>query len=186
MTRMRTTLLILIASLIAGCGFHLRSEESVGIPADSLYLDISGGGQTGREVQQQLKLTDIKLTDSAKSADYVLRVTNERFVQEVLSVSPRTGRVEEYELILRVNLSVAAADGETLIQGEQLDARRDYVYDEFAVVATGDEQQLIREELTRLIASQVLLRARAVVRQHQTNPDSFNDVSLSSGESDEP
>lgn len=162
------TLLLLLASLIvSGCGFHMRGADSVGIPAERVYLDTSGSGNTGREVEQQLKLTDVKLTESAEDADYILRVNNENFRREVLSVSPRTGKVEEYELILSVAVSVATGDGQTLLDGERVSSSRDYVFDEDAVVAAGDEQQLIRDELTQLIAGQALLRARAVIENHQ-------------------
>ncbi len=160
-------LLLLASLLVSGCGFHLRGADSVGIPAERLFLDTSGSGNTGREVEQQLKLTDVELTESASEADYILRVNNEDFRREVLSVSPRTGKVEEYELILSVAVSVATGDGQSLLDDERVSSSRDYVFDEEAVIATGDEQQLIRDELTRLIAGQALLRARAVIENHQ-------------------
>lgn len=169
MTNMKSLafLLLLASLLVSGCGFHLRGADSVGIPAERLYLDTSGSGHTGREVEQQLKLTDVELTESASEADYILRVNNEDFRREVLSVSPRTGKVEEYELILSVAVSVATGDGQSLLDGERVSSRRDYVFDEDAVVSAGDEQQLIREELTQLVAGQTLLRARAVIENHQ-------------------
>lgn len=160
-------LLLITSLLVSGCGFHLRGADSVGIPAERLFLDTSGSGNTGREVEQQLKLTDVELTESASEADYILRVNNEDFRREVLSVSPRTGKVEEYELILSVAVSVATGDGQSLLDDERVSSSRDYVFDEEAVIATGDEQQLIRDELTRLIAGQALLRARAVIENHQ-------------------
>ncbi|MCS3903963.1 LPS-assembly lipoprotein [Methylohalomonas lacus] len=160
-------LLLITSLLVSGCGFHLRGADSVGIPAERLFLDTSGSGNTGREVEQQLKLTDVELTKSASEADYILRVNNEDFRREVLSVSPRTGKVEEYELILSVAVSVATGDGQSLLDDERVSSSRDYVFDEEAVIATGDEQQLIRDELTRLIAGQALLRARAVIENHQ-------------------
>lgn len=162
-------LLLLASSLfLAACGFHMRGNDSVGLAADSIFLDTSGGGHTGRNVEQQLKLTDIELTESAKTADYIVRINNERFEREVLSVSPRTGKVEEYELFIKVLLSVATGEGEPLIQNELLSTSRDYVFDENAVISSGDEEQLIREELTRLIAGQALLRVRVVIDNHQS------------------
>lgn len=171
-----STFSLLLASslLLAACGFHMRSNDSVGLPADSIFLDTSGGGHTGRNVEQQLKLTDVKLAESPKTADYIVSINNERFDREVLSVSPRTGKVEEYELIISVYLSVATGEGEALIQNDLLSTSRDYVFDQDAVISSGDEEKLIREELTRLIADQALLRARVVIDNHQsgTEPDS--------------
>ncbi len=49
----------------------------------------------------------------------------------------------------------------------ELNASRDYTFDETAVIASGDEQQLLREEMTRQLANQALLRMRAAIRNHQ-------------------
>jgi len=153
--------------LLAACGFQLRGADSVGLGAERIYLDTSGAGDTGREVREQLRLTDTTLTETAGDADYILRINNQRFDREVLSVSPRTGNVEEYELILSAMLSVATGKGETRINNELLAATRDLIFDETAVIATGDEQELLREEMTRQIADQALLRARAVIRNYE-------------------
>lgn len=158
---------LLLAGLLTACGFHLRDAESVGVPVENLYLDTSGGGQVGREVQEQLRLTDVNLTSSAKDSEYIVRINRENFQRQVLSVSPRTGKVEEYELVVSVDLSISSSDGRELITNERLSARRDHPFDETAVLATGEEQQIIREELTRLLASQALLRVQATIRNDQ-------------------
>lgn len=163
----KTLFLSTLSLLLAACGFHMRGADSVGLPADAIYLDISGSGDTGREVREQLQLTDVTLTETAEDADYIIRVSNQQYDREVLSVSARTGKVEEYELILRVLLNVATPDGETLLDNDRLSATRDYIFDETAVIASGDEQRLLREEMTRQIANLALLRMRAVIRNHQ-------------------
>lgn len=164
-----------LALLLSACGFHLRNQESIAIPAESVYLDISGSGYIGREVRDQLMLTDIRLTESAEDADYIIRVNNQSYEREVLSVSPRTGKVEEYELILTVMLSVLTGDGESLASNEPLSASRDYLYDDSAVLSSGDEQELLREEMTRQIANHALLRASAVITNHQEQPATANE-----------
>ena len=165
-----TSLTLGLCLLVTACGFHLRGEESAGVPADKLYLDIGGSGDIGREVREQLRLTDTTLTETAKESDYILRISNQRYDREVLSVSPRTGKVEEYELTLSATILVATSEGETLVNNERLSATRDYVFDETAVIASGDEQQLLREEMTRQIANLALLRARSAIRNHQNQP----------------
>lgn len=165
-----TFIAINLCLLLAACGFHLRGADSAGIPAEKLYLDIGGSGDIGREVREQLRLTDTTLTETAKESDYIIRVTNQQFNREVLSVSARTGKVEEYELTLSVLLSIATPAGDTLLSNAPISASRDYVFDETAVIASGDEQALLREEMTRQIANLALLRARAVIRNHQKQP----------------
>lgn len=164
---LRKFLCLALCLLLAGCGFKLRGPESVGLPTDAVYLNIGGSGDIGREVEEQLQLTDITLTDTAKAADYIIRIGNHRYDREVLSVSPRTGKVQEYELILRTTLAITTPKGETVLDATELSASRDYTFDETAVIASGDEQQLLREEMTRQLANQALLRMRAAIRNHQ-------------------
>lgn len=162
-----TVLVIGLCLLLTACGFHIRGADSAGMPADRVYLDIGGSGDTGREVREQLQLTDTVLTETAEESEYILRVTNQQYNRSVLSVSPRTGKVEEYELTQSVLLSVATPEGETLVSNERISASRDYIFDETAVIASGDEQQLLREEMTRQIANLALLRARSAIHNHQ-------------------
>lgn len=160
-------LCLALCLLLAACGFKLRGPESVGLPTDAVYLNIGGSGDIGREVREQLQLTDIKLTQTAKTADYIIRLGNQHYDREVLSVSPRTGKVQEYELILRTTLAITTPAGETVLDTTELNASRDYTFDETAVIASGDEQELLREEMTRQLANQALLRMRAAIRNHQ-------------------
>lgn len=162
-----TALVIGLCLLLTACGFHMRSADSAGIPADRVYLDIGGSGDTGRDVREQLRLTDTVLTETAEESEYILRVTGQQYDRSVLSVSPRTGKVEEYELTLSVLLSVTTPEGETLVNNDRISASRDYIFDETAVIASGDEQQLLREEMTRQIANLALLRARSAIHNHQ-------------------
>lgn len=167
---MKTTsifLLLTLALLLTACGFQLRGSDSLGLPDEAIYLNTSGAGETGRNIREQLELGQANLTDSGRGAAYSVRVSNERFRREVLSVSPRTGKVQEYELILDAFLSVRSAEGQSLLDNERLSVSRDYFFDESAVIASGDEEQLIREELTRQISRQALLRMGAVIRNHQ-------------------
>ncbi len=112
--RLHNFLCLALCLLLAACGFKLRGPESVGLPTDAVYLNIGGSGDIGREVEEQLQLTDVTLTETAKAADYIIRLSNHRYDREVLSVSPRTGKVQEYELILRTTLTITTPAGETV------------------------------------------------------------------------
>lgn len=160
-------LCLALCLMLTACGFKLRGPDSVGLPTDAVYLNIGGSGDIGREVREQLELTDVTLTQSAQAADYIIRLGNRRSEREVLSVSPRTGKVQEYELILRTTLTITTPKGESVLDTTELNASRDYIFDETAVIASGDEQQLLREEMTRQLANQALLRMRAAIRNHQ-------------------
>jgi len=165
-----TVLVIGLCLLLTACGFHMRGADSAGIDADRIYLDTRGGGQTGNDVQEQMQLLDVELTETAKKAEYVIRINNERFNEEVLTVSPATGKIEEYELFLKANLSINTADGESLISNETLSASRDQLADPTAKLSSSDEKNLLREEMTQQIASLIMLRVRVVIDNHKKQP----------------
>ncbi|MEX0951432.1 MAG: LPS assembly lipoprotein LptE [Gammaproteobacteria bacterium] len=170
MTTLRLTFLLLIPLLLAACGFQLRGSSGLGIDDDiRIHLDTSGGGEIGLEVQEQMELTGITLVASTENPDYMVGVNNHRYRRDILSASPLSGRVQEYELYVGVDLSVVRNDGEVLVDRELLDASRDYAFDETAVLASGDEQALIREELEQLVSTQALLRLQAAIRNDQGN-----------------
>lgn len=153
--------------LLHGCGFQLRGTTAIPIQADSIYLQTRGARDIGEEVRLQLEMMEVRLVEQADEADYIVSVSGERLERHVLSVSPRTGKVEEYELVLGAELSVRdGATGKRLVTSERISAERDFLFDETAVVSGFEDQRLIREELARRVAYQILLRLQSV-----TTPD---------------
>ena len=68
-------------------------------------LDIrnSNAADLATEVRSQLLLSGVEIS---ADADYSLRLVNEHYNRTVLTVSPVTGKVEEYTMTLTVALSI--------------------------------------------------------------------------------
>jgi len=160
---MRTLAAIALVATLSGCGFHLRgsSADFAGIEGKRIFLNQARAQLVGTQVRSQLDLAGATLADTPGEADYSVFLSNERLAREVLSVSPQTGKAEEYQLLFRVLLSIKTAGGETLVDEQQISLSRDFTYDEDAALGKFSEEQLLREELTREAADQVLRRLGA-------------------------
>jgi outer membrane lipopolysaccharide assembly protein LptE/RlpB len=161
----RTLAITLLCATTAACGFHLRGSGSqfAGIEGERIFVSESQAATVAAHVRSQLGLAGAALTASVGDASYRLLITNERLDRQVLSVSPQTGKVEEFQLLLRVSLSIMAASGETLVDQQQISLSRDFTYDEDAALGKFSEEQLLREEMTREAADQILRRLGAQI-----------------------
>lgn len=161
--------LLLLGILLSSCGFHLRGSgaTSAEIQADRIYVGQSGAQNVASEVRSLLQLTGVKVTKTPEEAEYAIRLAGENIRRDVLSVSPQTGKVEEYQLTLSVLLSLTETGGEKLLSGDQVSLVRDFTFDQDAVLGKFSEEELLREELTREAAEQVLRRVSATIAGRQ-------------------
>ncbi len=156
--------LCLIFSL-SSCGFHLRgSGETIAINADSVYITSLAANEITNEIKTQLEFQGVKTPDSIDDGRYILNLSNELRDKKILTVSSATGKVQEYELVFSVVMSISDKNGSNLSEEQTISASRDLFFDENAVLALSDEERLIFEELRRQVANSVLRRLQAVTR----------------------
>ena len=158
----------LLAALLLtqACGFHLRGSDTGRAAAAgqnaarSVYLHTTDGRRALQILQQQLGQA-VKTRRS--QAEYEIRISGESIRQNVLSVSPATGKVEEFKVNYSCLLSIIKTDTETgLINNQRLSFSRDYTFDEDAVLGKADERRQIEEELINQAAQAIIRRFRAV------------------------
>ncbi len=148
--------LILIFSLTA-CGFHLRGSNS--LPFKSAVIQEQRAGTLAALVKQQLNEQGIN-TNPAKpeDANIVIHLMNENIERRVLVISALTGKQEEVEINYRAEVEVKKVNGEILLAKQTLSLVRDLNIDPSIVLAKDAEEQVLREELVREIAAQVMRR----------------------------
>jgi LPS-assembly lipoprotein len=152
--------LLLSLTLLTACGWQLRG--SLNLPSDlqSLYIDNqSQGNVTATELGRLLKANNVALAESSENAQYTIRLTNEREQRRTVSVTSG-GESSEYELTYEVDYSIANSEGILVVPGATAQVIRSYSYDRDNVIAKGQEEQLIRDEMRPQLASQILNRLR--------------------------
>jgi LPS-assembly lipoprotein len=153
-------LLILLLFTLSACGFHLRGSQqnAAAVVTAKVYVANVGANTVSPIVKQQLASAGARAVSTATDAEYTLRLERERFEQTVLSVSATTGKVEQYQVALTLGLSIIDAKGTELLLGEPIRSVADYTFDENAVLGKFSEEQVIREELSRQAAAEILRR----------------------------
>ncbi len=153
-------LLVFLLFTLAACGFHLRGsqQKAANIVVAKVYVANAGAATVTPIVRSQLTSAGASAVKSAAKAEYTLRLERERFEQTVLSVSASTGKVEEYQIALTLYMSVIDSGGQELLLEEPIRTVRDYTFDEDAVLGKFAEEQVLREELSRQAAAEILSR----------------------------
>lgn len=156
-------LLIILLFTLSACGFQLRgSQQNASVPVAKVYVSAAGANTVAKEVNLQLIGAGSAAVASVADAEFTLKLEKEYFDRTVLSVSAQTGKVEEYKITLTVYMSVLDANGTELLVAEQVREARDFTFDENAVLGKFTEEKVLRDDLTRQVAAQIMRRLSSV------------------------
>ena len=158
----KTRLLLLIScAMLASCGWRLQGTTRLPEVLATAYVETKDPyTDFNRALRESLIASGANLVTDKSLATAVVRIRRDVSGQRVLSVSSRN-TPEEYEVYYSVEYSVDGG-GRELIAPDTLELRRDYSYDERAVLAKQREQLLLREALARDIAGLIVRRLAAL------------------------
>lgn len=142
--------------VLSSCsGWRLRgSDANIGlVPEQSVFVNGSTTSQTLILINRQLKNKNI-LT-SQLNATRNLIINNEKWQRRSISIG-RSESIVEYELTLTVNYSILDGNQNRLRGPNDLRLVRSFSYDENDITGKDKEESLLREDLTRAAARQIL------------------------------
>ncbi|HEY0963147.1 MAG TPA: LPS assembly lipoprotein LptE [Pseudomonadales bacterium] len=146
--------------ILGGCGFTLRG--TVDLPPELNTLQIESplpNSELVREVSRMLRNNAVTLTDTPDDDVWRLGIGGEQVSERVLSVNANA-RAGEYELTMVVDAQLR--QGATVIGPETLSVSRVYLADPENAVAKNEEAELIRNEMRRELAQQILRRLQSL------------------------
>ena len=144
-----------------GCGFKLRGSQAFAFQRIAILPN--PGSAVTQELRSsfgsavQVLAADAPLTQ----AQLVLTVANELREKIVIGVNV-SGQVREFQLRLRVRLSVRTAKGRAITVDDEIVQRRDISYNESAALAKEAEEALLFRDMQTDIVQQILRRLAAV------------------------
>ena len=151
---------------LSACGFQMRGSQSLTVAKIThLNLRSVSADALTREVKSQLQMDGVAVSSSA---DYTLTLVNETYKRSILSISPKTGKAEEFQLTLSARVSISKKGMNDLVSNEAITASRDYLFDEDALLGKASEERLLKENLRRQLAAAVIRRLNATVNNQQT------------------
>jgi LPS-assembly lipoprotein len=156
-----TLIFLLTASLLAGCGFHLRG--TIVLPDSIRTVAISSPDAKLKDIlADRLESNKVTVVSSPKSDSAGIKITSADFTREVRTIDER-GKATGYVLILRVGYLVVDSKGKELVKPSVTSARRDYNFDDEQLLSATREEGLLYDEM-REDAAQGILRRMSRIR----------------------
>ncbi len=154
------TSLLLLAAVISACGFALRGSIDLPSSMQDLHLQAQDeGSDFAREMRRALASNGITVVETPEARHYRLGIGLERSQERVLSMNANA-RAGEYELSMSVPFQVASAEG-VLLGPEVVSIEKVYLTDPENAVAKAEESELIKREMRRELAQQILRRLQS-------------------------
>lgn len=154
-----SVLLVLVATLLTGCGFHLRGDLPLShFPA--MHIQSERHSELAALVSARLEHNKVQLLESYQQTAPMLQLLDDTLERRTLSLFPN-GQVAEYELIYKVKYALTMPDGEP--QHYQFEIFRDYQDDPNQALAKAKELELLLAELRQQAANRIM---RQLARLH--------------------
>lgn len=158
----RGVVIFLLSFLLAACGFHLRTVGD--LPFKSIYVQGAGTSQMSRDLRRLLVGSGVKVVQDAEDAELVMEIMSEQYVKEILSLSGK-GKVREYQLIYRTVFRLKNANAENWGAPQTVEQRRDFSYDDSAVLAKDQEEANLVTDMRTEAVREILRRVSSLSKQ---------------------
>lgn len=153
--------LLVICGLLAGCGYHLRGSIEMPEALKKLYV-FGASAPLQTEIRSILRASKGSLVASPNDAGVVVKVLKEDMRNRVLSIGS-TGKSSESELEYYLRFQFFDSKENALMDEQVVEINREFFNDQTAVLAKGNEEQLIRTEIYKQVARMILARARIAI-----------------------
>lgn len=155
MQRLSILIILLAATVLAGCGFQLRKEAQIQFA--QAFVEAPDASPLAKVLRQELAAQG-KLAAQAQGAPVRIKLQDEMRSKDILSLSGG-GKVREYRLSYKAELRIVDAQGVELLAPIQLQQVREMSYDdalalakevEEAALYRAMEQDSVRQAMRRL------------------------------------
>jgi LPS-assembly lipoprotein len=159
MTRWLNGLLVTVLLLsITACGFHLRGQAQLPPMLKTLYVQgVNTSTGFGLQLKRALEQNNVEVLANYQQGSAVLTVLKNTIEQRVLSVGS-SARASEYELNGLLRYQLSDPSGQIIKGPEDIEASRNYVFDQTQVLAKGDEEVMLREQIHQQLIQNMLRR----------------------------
>ncbi|NOH97989.1 LPS assembly lipoprotein LptE [Vibrio sp. 99-70-13A1] len=174
----KVTVIVLTASLLSACGFHLRGDYSV--PEELNKISVSSYDQYStftRMVKGQLRMNDVDIVPPS-SVTPNLHLISETISERTLSLYQNT-RAAEKELTFNASYRVTIPElGEKTFSTS---VTRSYLDNPLTALAKSEERDMIEDEMRKLAATQLLrqmARLKANIAANEMNLEELEQIQV--------
>lgn len=174
LSSVKLTAAILTASLLTGCGFHLRGDYSIPEELNTLSLTSYDSYSTfTRMMKGQLRMTEINIVPPAENVPN-LHLISESVSERTLSLYQNT-RAAEKEITFNASYRVTAP--EVGAKTFSTSVTRSYLDNPLSALAKSVEREMIEDEMRKLAATQIIrqmARLKADLEQNTQTPNALD------------
>jgi len=151
----------LAASVLAGCGFKLRSAQTFAF--QTLAVTPEKNGLVAADLIRYFGNAIVPLAPTPGSAapQVIVDILQEVREKNVVGVNA-SGQVREFQLKIRLQFRMRTPQGRELIAPTEISQQRDISFNESAVLAKEAEEVLLFRDMQSDILQQVLRRLAAI------------------------
>ena len=157
----KKSVILSMALLLSACGYHLRGALELPAGLKNVYLE-GGSGQLQELFNSAMKTSSVGIASSPETAGIIVRIFNEDNQRRVLSLSS-TGTANDFELEYRFDYELVDSKNKVLMPRQSVEIKREYYNDQVAVIAKGNEEAVIRNEMYQQAVRSIINRARVAL-----------------------
>ncbi len=157
----KKSVILSMALLLSACGYHLRGALELPAGLKNVYLE-GGSGQLQELFNSAMKTSSVGIASSPETAGIIVRIFNEDNQRRVLSLSS-TGTANDFELEYRFDYELVDSKNKVLMPRQSVEIKREYYNDQVAVIAKGNEETVIRNEMYQQAVRSIVNRARVAL-----------------------
>jgi LPS-assembly lipoprotein len=156
----RLVLVLLATTVLAGCGFKLRTSQALPFATIAVTPEKTAGvaGDISRYLGDRVR--PVAPGAGGELPEVILDISQEAREKLVVGVNA-SGQVREYELRMRITFSLRSPKGGELIAPSFIEQHRSISFNESAVLAKEAEEVLLYRDMQNDIVQQLLRRLAA-------------------------
>ncbi|MEJ2308379.1 MAG: LPS assembly lipoprotein LptE [Gammaproteobacteria bacterium] len=151
----RLLILLLLASLLAGCGFQLRSSDALMAHAPLYIAGLARYDTLRQSLEDTLTASHVALVPSKEMAKSIMKIRDQGERQQIITVDSR-GKATEYMLIRTVGVSLVTPDGSVLVPEHTVSVRRTWTEAGKTGLAGSREARELRLRMLRELSMSIL------------------------------
>ena len=151
-----------VCTLVAGCGFRLRSYAlESGVESYALAGRVQS--RVAQPLRQGLKQAGVAEAASRQQAAMVVNLVDQRVERRSASTG-RNARATEYEMTIAVQFALEEGGGAELAPPRWIERVRVFRIDRENIVGAAEEQAILERELVQDLVGQIIRAMDAVSR----------------------
>lgn len=151
---------LVLCCMLSACGFALRGTTE--LPFNSIHINLPANSQFGAQMRRQIRAASptTAVVEEASQAEARLQILENSRSRTEVALNAQ-GRVQEYELQLRLTFQVIDAQTNILVPPTTLTAVRTLPYDDNVAQAKESEAQALYQSMQSGLAQRILHQLNA-------------------------